>query len=125
MTGRWIGVDLDATLAEYHGWNDGLIGAPVPAMVERVKGWLTEGIEVRIFTARVGLCEARSDESGAWASPAFAERQRRLIEAWCLAVFGRALPVTAQKDFQMIALYDDRAIMVEPNTGRLATGAWE
>ena len=32
----WIGVDLDGTLAEYHGWNGGAIGEPVPAMLARV-----------------------------------------------------------------------------------------
>lgn len=49
----WIGVDLDATLAEYHGWGDGSIGQPVELMLRRVTGWLAEGREVRIFTARV------------------------------------------------------------------------
>ena len=40
----WIGVDLDGTLAHYEGWK-GIehIGAPVPAMLERVKNWLAEG----------------------------------------------------------------------------------
>lgn len=47
MNGGWIGVDLDGTLAEYHGWDDGRIGAPIPKMVQRVKQWLAEGKEVR------------------------------------------------------------------------------
>ena len=34
----WIGVDLDGTLAEYHGWKGSEhIGPPIPLMVERVK----------------------------------------------------------------------------------------
>lgn len=41
-TSGWIGVDLDGTLAEYHGWGNGEIGDPVPAMLERVKKWLAE-----------------------------------------------------------------------------------
>jgi hypothetical protein len=50
----WVGVDIDGTLAEWHGWHDdGGIDKPVPAMVEHVKGWLGEGVDVRIFTARV------------------------------------------------------------------------
>lgn len=49
----WIGVDLDGTLAHYDGWKGPEhIGAPIPAMVERVKAWLAEGKEVRISTAR-------------------------------------------------------------------------
>ena len=35
---------LDGTLAEYHGWGDGGIGKPIPAMVNRVKAWLEAGI---------------------------------------------------------------------------------
>lgn len=54
MSSGWIGVDLDGTIAEYHGWvSPTHIGAPIPKMVERVKVWLSEGKEVRIFTARV------------------------------------------------------------------------
>lgn len=51
----WIGVDLDGTLAMYDGFKGPEhIGDPVPKMLERVKKWLAEGREVRIFTARVG-----------------------------------------------------------------------
>lgn len=40
----WIGVDLDGTLAHYDGWKGAdHIGEPIPAMVERVKQWLSEG----------------------------------------------------------------------------------
>ena len=50
----WIGVDLDGTLAEYGGWKGpDHIGPPVPKMLERVKSWIAEGRDVRIFTARV------------------------------------------------------------------------
>src|SRR5690349_18780615 len=58
----WIGVDLDGTLAEYHGWK-GVehIGPPIPEMVARVKQWLAEGRDVRIFTARC----SEGDQGGA------------------------------------------------------------
>lgn len=47
MTRPWIGVDLDGTLAEYHGWVSELhIGPPIPAMLARVKRWLAEGKEI-------------------------------------------------------------------------------
>ena len=52
MTRGWIGVDLDGTLATHDGKRSQRIGAPIPAMVERVKMWLREGREVRIVTAR-------------------------------------------------------------------------
>lgn len=49
--GGWIGVDLDGTLAEYTGWHGpGHIGPPIPKMLDRVKNWLAEGVDVRIFT---------------------------------------------------------------------------
>lgn len=50
----WIGVDLDGTLAYYDGWKgEHHIGDPIPEMLDRVKGWLEQGYEVRIVTARV------------------------------------------------------------------------
>lgn len=107
----WVGVDLDGTIAQYNGWvSPEHIGAPVPLMVARVKQWLADGVDVRIFTARV----ARQEREGI-----DVEAVRRMIEAWCVKHIGRVLPVTATKDFGMVALYDDRCIQVEPNTGRL------
>ena len=103
----WIGVDLDGTLAEYHGWSDN-IGAPIPAMVERVKAWLAAGEDVRILTAR-----------GTGGGSLHNAEQWRKIADWCRNVFGRSLPITDRKDCLMTALYDDRAIGVEKNTGRL------
>lgn len=108
----WIGVDFDGTLAHYDGWQGAThCGAPVPAMVERVKHWLAEGREVRIFTARV------------WADPSSQARTAEAhaagvaIEAWCKQHIGRALSVTCQKDYGMIELWDDRAVQVRANTG--------
>ena len=110
----WIGVDLDGTLAEYHGWRDGgEIGAPIPLMVDRVKSWRAEGIAVSIFTARVG--RGRPVEE--------VVRQRVLIGEWCLAHVGEVLPVTCEKDYSMIELWDDRAVQVVANTGARADGA--
>jgi hypothetical protein len=99
----WIGVDLDGTLAHYEGWGDGSIGAPIPLMVERVKSWLAQGIQVRIMTARVGM-HVEGDTC---------RRQHDLISLWCAEHLGRALEVTNEKDFGMIELWDDRAISVE------------
>ncbi len=98
----WIGVDLDGTLAKYYGW-DGpdSFGEPVPAMMDRVKGWLADGIEVRIFTARASIPE-----------------QIPPIEAWLERHGIGGLKVTCKKDFAMVQLWDDRCVQVKPNTGR-------
>jgi hypothetical protein len=103
----WIGVDLDGTLAEYDGWQGAdHVGAPVPAMVKRVKGWLAEGREVRVITAR------------AFPPTEATIPQRQMIEDWTERHIGTRLPVTCMKDFGMVELWDDRAVSVEPNTGR-------
>lgn len=115
----WIGVDLDGTLAFYDRWRgEAHIGAPIPAMLGRVKSWLAEGKEVRVFTARADYLyrvgetppEALTSEEGAAAVKA--------IRAWCVKHIGQELAVTCLKDYQMIELWDDRAIQVIPNTGR-------
>lgn len=104
----WIGVDLDGTLAHYKGWDGGKIGPPVPAMLARVKAWLADGVEVRIFTARVA-----HDPDG---------DQKHRIFLWCEQHIGQRLRVTCCKDFAMIELYDDRCVQVEANTGRRLDG---
>lgn len=115
MEGGWIGVDLDGTLAEYHGWNEGKIGAPIPAMVERVKAWLAQGVEVKIVTARV-----YPNEDGSNLREVMAQLER--IGAWLRQHIGRDLEVTCFKDFRMLELWDDRAVQVIPNTGQRADG---
>lgn len=105
----WIGVDLDGTLAMYDGWKgENHIGDPVVEMVARVQRWINDGIEVRIFTARVS-----NDPSGKIA---------KLIEDWCLENIGEVIPVTNAKDYGMYELWDDRAVQVIPNTGQRADG---
>lgn len=115
----WIGVDLDGTLAQYTGWfGETHIGAPVAPMVVRVKAWLAEGREVRIFTARVSVGEfnlsGRSQD---------VEHVRAAIEAWCEKHIGARLMVTNVKDYSMVELWDDRAVQVITNTGLRADGA--
>lgn len=119
MSGNgWIGVDLDGTLAHYDGWR-GIdhIGEPVPAMIERVRRWLSEGREVRIFTARV--CENRQgDELDGSAMAARLYIEEWLTDHGLLRPDGKPLAVTNLKDYAMDELWDDRAVQVEPNTGR-------
>jgi hypothetical protein len=111
----WIGVDLDGTLAEYHGWvAPDEIGKPVPKMVERVKQWLAEGKDVRIFTARIGV-----PDGSPYSRAIDALLAEMAIYNWCEEVFGQKLPVTCTKDYEMLELWDDRCKQVIPNTGVL------
>ena len=103
----WIGVDLDGTLALYDGWKgEDHIGEPVPLMLERVKKWVAEGIEVRIMTARY--------HNG--------RDQIIIIKKWLVKHGLPQLKVTATKDFSMYQLWDDRCVQVIPNTGERADG---
>ncbi len=104
-TDGWIGVDLDGTLARSEEWKGSEhIGEPIPAMVGRVQVWLSEGRDVRIFTARANGATAKALAA---------------IDLWCIEHIGETLPVTYEKDFLMVALYDDKAIQVVHNTGQL------
>lgn len=98
----WYGVDLDRTLAEYHGQEG--IGKPIAPIMSIVKRWLNEGKEVRIFTARA------SDPG-----------QTAEIQDWLEKHNLPRLKVTNVKDHDMIRLLDDRAIGVRANEGVLLT----
>ena len=100
-TTAWIGVDLDGTLAVYDGWKGiEYIGDAIPAMLNRVKEWIDNGQQVKIFTARA------SDEK---AIP--------FVKEWLKNNGLPDLEITNIKDFNMIQLWDDRAIQVIENTG--------
>lgn len=108
----WTGVDLDGTLAEYHGWNGGAIGKPVPRMMRRVRRWLKQGREVRIVTARANALQ--------WGC-AGAREQMDAVQDWCEAHGLPRLTVTCEKDYEMEELWDDRCVCVERNTGRVVS----
>jgi hypothetical protein len=78
-------------------------------MVERVKRWLSEGKTVKIFTARIS--NLPSDQVTADTVAA--------IRHWCFKHIGQVLDVTNIKDMHMVELYDDRAVQVEENTGKI------
>lgn len=107
-TSGWIGVDLDGTLAHYTGWRGpDHIGEPVPAMLERVRAWIADGVTVKIMTAQATVPE-----------------QVPPIKDW-LARYGLGdLEVTNAKDFGMVELWDDRAVRVVINTGRPCCGGF-
>jgi len=99
--GGWIGVDFDGTIAEHHGYKGhDHVGEPITPMINRIKKWLSEGKDVRIFTAR----DSKSFP---------------VIRRFCMENFGKTLKITNKKDRFMTELYDDRAVQVEHNTGRI------
>lgn len=114
----WIGVDLDGTLADHYWPEKGeyhpeRIGDPVPAMVERVQRWIMDGHEVRIFTARVG-------PNGSAPHTAHMEDRDAIFIAigdWTEKHIGTRLKATCTKDYNMVSLWDDRAVRVICNTG--------
>lgn len=116
----WIGVDLDGTLAKYEDWRGGVIGEPVIPMVERVKRWLADGKDVRIFTARVWCDPQQWDYCGERGRSEDSYAAEALIKDWCRQHIGAELPVTCMKDYSMIELWDDRCVQVISNTGRTA-----
>ncbi len=109
----WYGFDLDGTLAihESKNFQHGVIGDPIPRMVNRLKSFIRDGeFEVKIFTARAWSDGSRQRE-----------REREInvsaIKAWCVLHIGTELEITCTKDIAMRGLYDDRAFQVELNTG--------
>ena len=112
---EWIGVDFDGTLADFDcDWNSDYrtVGAPIPVMVERVKKWLAEGEDVRIFTARLDCYHPLFYNLMEW-------EVKKPIEKWCREHLGVVIPITNRKDHWCKAIYDDRAYHVEKNTGRI------
>jgi len=106
-SGQHIAVDLDGTLAHYDDWQGHLhIGAPIPSMVEHVKEWVSQGYTVVIFTARLS-------------SPETVEEVTQAIGDWTEEHIGTRLESTCIKDFRIMVFFDDRAIQVEKNTGKL------
>jgi hypothetical protein len=120
-TSGWIGVDLDGTLAQYDGWRgEDHIGDPIPKMIDRVKGWLAEGIEVRIVTAR--CFSPQMIENGFHVATMSKGEVLKCIRQWCAKHIGQELPIQCWKDYGMIELWDDRAVQVNANTGERADG---
>ena len=102
----WIGVDFDGTLATYNKGMAPLLGDPIPQMVERIKKWRAKDIEVRIVTARAS-------------HPEFKLAALLAMQEWCLTHLGEVLEIGCTKTYEMIELWDDRAVQVETNTGKV------
>lgn len=111
---EWIGFDLDGTLAKYDGWK-GIehIGEPVDTMVIIAKMLHRIGKKIKVLTARVA---PRDDGEGG-------DKAKKYVEAWCKKNLGFVPEITYEKDASMAALFDDRAVAVEQNTGKVL-GGW-
>lgn len=102
---KWVGFDLDGTLAKYDGWKGvDHIGKPIQPMVLVAKQHHDAGKKAKIFTARV-------------ADPADREEAKKNIKAWCEENLGFVPEVTHEKDALMEYCFDDRNIQVVPNEG--------
>lgn len=99
--GKWIGFDLDGTLADDQHENWPEPGPPIPEMYERIKALIDLGIEVRIVTARA------ADAA-----------QIPIVKNWLRKHGLGNLMVTNEKDMDMLELWDDRAVQVERNSGK-------
>lgn len=115
--GKWVGFDFDKTLAtDISGDTSGVLGEPIGPMVELAKEYIEAGVEVKVLTARVWV---PSDER--WKPELARECAATRIKMmdWTEKHLGKRLTITCEKDPKLDHLYDDRAIEVEPNTGRL------
>lgn len=99
-----IAVDLDGTLAKHSPgkFDRSVIGDPVPRMLSRVKRWLKDGEEVKIFTARA-------------ADPKNIPPVRKWLKAHGLS----GCAITNEKTPDIEELWDDRAVGVERDTGKV------
>lgn len=114
-TRGWIGVDLDRTLAHYDHYRGPFhIGVPIKPMVDRVKQWIAEGKDVRVFTARVAHDPSVVDLNAVVIG----------IRQWTLDHIGKELPVTCIKDMHCVEIWDDRAVSVLSNNGDAVRLAW-
>jgi|HubBroStandDraft_2_1064218.scaffolds.fasta_scaffold92145_3 hypothetical protein len=106
-----IAIDFDGTLFEtFKPYDPRKAGPPVMKMIKFVKGLLQKGKKVVIFTARVNSKEH---------TPAQIKYTHKLIGGLCKKYLGQRLPITSEKHHLMSTIYDDRAIQVERNTGRI------
>jgi hypothetical protein len=101
----WIGVDLDGTLVQYdERRGTEVIGDVAESMFRRVRTWMSEGLDVRLFTARATDAMLVS-----------------FLQPWLREHNLQDMPVTNRKDPGLMQLWDDRAVSVEKNTALILT----
>ena len=80
-------------------------------LIAKLLHWL--GKKIKILTARVAPRDGENDIAKA----------KEYVEEWCRKHLGFVPEVTYVKDASMVALFDDRAVSVEQNTGKIL-GGW-
>lgn len=80
-------------------------------LIAKLLHWL--GKKIKIMTARVAPRTGKDDS----------EKARGYVEKWCEKNLGFVPDITYVKDASMVALFDDRAVAVQPNTGKVL-GGW-
>jgi len=100
---RWIGIDLDGTLALYDGWKGpDHIGKPIPHVAMVFRMLVSKGYLVRIFTTRAAIVN-QIPPIRKW----LRDNQLPEVEVTCIKAIG------------CIAIIDDKSISVQTNTGQL------
>lgn len=121
----WIGVSFDRTLATYDSWKGPAVcGAPIPATIDRVKAWLADGRDVRIFTPRIApFATVIRNEKDLELLAVKGEKELAAVQsvlairAWSNKHLGRYLPVTNVIDYGFSCLYSADVVAIKPNTG--------
>lgn len=104
-----IALDLDGTLAEYHG-DISIVGKPIPLMLHKLRIWLSKGYKVTIFTARVSSGDIHH-------TPEHIQAQREMISQWLVDNGLPALDITSDKLPTFSHIVDDRAYHAIKNNG--------
>ena len=95
-------IDFDKTLAHHEtDWEVKRLGKPIPEMLNRVKGLIRRGENVKIFTAR-----------------AINSVSKNQVKDWLVKYGLPRLEVTNVKGQDIIEIWDDRAKAVMPNKGK-------
>ncbi|MGQ5525525.1 hypothetical protein ACUHMQ_20030 [Chitinimonas sp. PSY-7] len=101
---KWIGVELEGTLARYNDRFPNQIGEPVNAMLLRVRGWLNEGKTVKILSHRAKAGSSNYE-----------------VTSW-LRDQGLSMLEVVPMDKDMQSFWGARAVRVELNDGKLCNG---
>ena len=98
MTELWIGFDFDGTLVGPPS-NGRTHGDDIESMVSLLKLFISNGITVKIFSARAG-------------NP----YSRQIVQNWLDSRGLPNVPITDTKDFNLALIIDDLAITVKNGT---------
>ena len=87
-----VALDFDGVVHDYHGWNGGVLGVPLPGAKELVEALLAKGAYVVLHTTR----------------------NARDIEPWLVNAGFPSLPVYNEKRRRIDVFVDDRAVAFAP-----------